>query len=141
MTDIKESLTNKRFAHSSWGKVVNGVPQGSIFGPLLFLPNILKGKSIPILFADDTSIIVKNPNCIEYENELTLLLKTIIEWFKTNLLTLNLDKTCFVQFSTKNSNYSHKVSHTPICILNSTHLLGSTIPDTNHIRTARISKR
>jgi hypothetical protein len=79
-------------------------------GPLLFLlyindlPNILNSKSIPILFADDTSIIVKNPNCIEYENELTLLPKIINEWFKANLLILNLDKTCFVQFSTNNSN-------------------------------------
>jgi hypothetical protein len=72
------------------------------------LPNILKSKSIPILFADDTSIIVKNPNRIEYENELTLLLKTINEWFKANLLILNLDKTCFVQFSTKNSNIMNK---------------------------------
>jgi hypothetical protein len=67
------------------------------------LPNILKSKLILILFADDISIIVKDPNHIEYENELTLLLKIINEWFKANLLTLNLDKTCFVQFSTKNS--------------------------------------
>jgi hypothetical protein len=71
------------------------------------MPNILKSKSIPILFAEYTSIIVKNPNLIEYENELTLLLKTINEWFTANLLTLHLDKTCFVQFSTKNSNIIH----------------------------------
>lgn len=61
------------------------------------LPNIIKSKSIPILFADDTSIIVKNPNHIEYEKELTLLLNNINEWFKANLLTLNLDKTYFMQ--------------------------------------------
>lgn len=68
------------------------------------LPNIIKSKSIPILFADDTSIIVKNHNCIEYEKKLTLLLNNINEWFKANLLTLNLDKTYFMQFSTKNIN-------------------------------------
>jgi hypothetical protein len=89
-------VTNKRYAHSNWGKVVNGIPQGSILGLLLFLlyindlPHIIKSKSIPIIFADDSSIIVKNSNRIEYENELTLILKTINEWFKANLLTLML---------------------------------------------------
>jgi hypothetical protein len=61
-------------------------------------------KSIPILFADDTSIIVKNPNRNEYEKELTVILQNIREWFKANLLTLNLEKTYFLQFSTKDSN-------------------------------------
>jgi hypothetical protein len=70
---------------------------------------------------EDTSIIVKNPNRIEYENELILLLKTINELFKANLSTLNLDKTCFVQFSTKNSN----IMNTPF-ICSNNHITSST---------------
>jgi hypothetical protein len=38
------------------------------------LPVIMKSNSIPILFADDTSIIVKNSNRIKYENELILII-------------------------------------------------------------------
>jgi hypothetical protein len=61
----------------------------------------MKSKSIPSLFVDDTSITVKNLNRTEYGNELTLIFNNINEWFKVNLLTLNFDKTHFMQFSTK----------------------------------------
>jgi hypothetical protein len=102
-------VINKRYTLSSWGKVISGVPQGSILGPLLFLlsikyqPNIIKSKSIPTPFADDTSIIVMNPSHIDYENIFTQILKNIDEWFKASLLTSNLSKTQFMQFSTKKS--------------------------------------
>jgi hypothetical protein len=33
-----------------------------------------------------------NPSHTEYENDLTQIHKNINEWFKANLLTLNLDK-------------------------------------------------
>jgi hypothetical protein len=64
-------INNKDFNHNTFptsGKIKHGVPQQSILGPLLFLlytndlPKIINTKSKPILFADNTSMIVTNPS-------------------------------------------------------------------------------
>jgi hypothetical protein len=60
------------------------------------LPIILKSKCIPLLFADDINVVISNPSCTDYENDLNQILKNINKWFKANLI-LNLDKTYFMQ--------------------------------------------
>ena len=65
---------------SKWTKIKCGVPQGSILGPLLFLLYIInllkvvKHKALPILFADDTSILITSPNSNQLQSDLNIVL-------------------------------------------------------------------
>jgi len=59
-------------------------------------------KSKLILFADDTNLIVTNPNSTDFIKDIITTIKKINVWFKTNL-SLNPQKTNFMHFIIKNS--------------------------------------
>jgi hypothetical protein len=71
-------------------------PQGSILGLLLFLVHIndlplrINSLAKPILFADDTSVIISNRNFIVFFNSRPS--SSTYDWFSANKLVLNLEK-------------------------------------------------
>ena len=48
----------------------------------------------------DTSVIITNDNKVDFRNSLDFAMIQTSNWFRCNLLTLNYDKTYFLQFLT-----------------------------------------
>lgn len=104
--------------------VNNGVPQGSILGPLLFIIYIndlyhyLRPNKC-IFYADDTTFVVSDKYTEVLEEKMANLESKADTWFSNNTLQLNLQKTQRLIVSTNNS----VVSGT------SAKILGTTIDD------------
>jgi hypothetical protein len=92
--------------YSDWVKVKQDVPQGPLFF-LLYVNNLLKivmDISQPVVFADDTNITFSKSSHTEFINNINKVFVNISDWFKINLLSLNFDKTYYMQLGTKNGN-------------------------------------
>jgi len=93
---VRGSVSNEK-------RVVSGVPQGSVLGPLLFLvyiadlPRVVSAPNKIRLFADDVKLF-REISREEDESELQRSLESVADWSKTWLLRLNLQKCKTVRF-------------------------------------------
>ena len=116
---IKSYLVNRQQytetvgENSKCSKVLFGVPQGSVLGPLLFLLYIndltqcCKVSNF-ILYADDTNIFV--PASTYYEEALAKannVLKSVSEYMMVNQLHINLTKSYYINFTKNMTTYEN----------------------------------
>ena len=108
---LKSYLENRKICSklyqktSSLWKITDGIPQGSVLGPLLFLlyvndlPNASKFKIT--LFADDANSHLSHQQPEFLQKLVNEEIKIIDNWIKMNKLTLNYDKCKFMIVSRK----------------------------------------
>jgi len=105
----KVILSYNNGIESTWEKIRQGVPLGSILGPVLFLiylndlPNLASTGIKILLYADDLE---------NFETKMDNIFGDINNWFKVSQLILNNNKTHYLQFNTKNScDYDLKLNY------------------------------
>ena len=105
---------------SSAANISSGVPQGSVLGPLLFilymndLP-LAVGLSSVMLYAEDTVIFSAASSIDQLQLNVSLDLKNVSNWLTANGLFLNLKKTEYVLFGTR-QRLIRSESHSPLCM-------------------------
>lgn len=131
--------TTEKSIRSKFVKILQGVPQGSILGPILFIifindlisymSNVEHGLRL-VLFADDTNAIISGSNLSELSYRVDCATVKFKNWFNANNLTLNVHKTSLILFRTTtrvNDSINVSIGGQQISSVMTTKFLGVTI--------------
>jgi hypothetical protein len=144
----KKQTTEINNTRSSCKNIKFGVPQGSILGPLLFLVyvndlpyTISNPRDDIVMFADDTSLLVKNHKSGGHVGgDVLKVLDDANKWFEANNLVLNVTKTNAICFSLKrrpNESLHHDLAGRDLAVVDHCGFLGVIVDDklqwTSHI--------
>jgi hypothetical protein len=95
---------NRNKCCSEW-KEICGVPQGSVLGTSVTYQKLYLIYKKPVLFADDTSILISYKDSTNFKIKINKLFDIINKWFIKNLFVINYKKHSFCSFELKIAKY------------------------------------
>ena len=124
-------------AYSNYQKIISGVPQGSIFGPIFFKLSIndlffFVFEVSLHNFADDNTLSAFAETILELIDILQSGSEIVIDWFKNNKMIVNPDKFQAILLDKRKSGHTNQrivVDNQYIKVVSSVELLGIQIDD------------